>query len=163
MAQERRVPQVAGRDLVGGQVELREQVGARLVERGREEDQPDLVREGAELRERTPVELERLAVPAVRGTEAVLVVVRASYSARVKSERLSRFWSLTALTPTSFAAWNSATACSTLPWWLWPISAMTKHGVSSAIRRPSMVSSRIARWYPSSRLARPSRSVAWSG
>ena len=77
MPQERRVPQVAGRDLVGGQVELREQVGARLVERGREEDEPELVRDGAELRERAPVELERLAVPAVRGAEAVLVVVRA--------------------------------------------------------------------------------------
>ena len=62
--------------------------------------------------------------------------------------RLSRFWSLTASTPACFASTNSSCAFSTEPWWLWPISAMTKHGVSSAIRRPSISSSRTGRSYP---------------
>ncbi len=84
--QERRVPQVARGDLVGGQLELREQVGARLVERSREEDEPELVRDAAELRERGSIELERLAVPAVGRAEAVLVVVRAVVQ-RAREER----------------------------------------------------------------------------
>ena len=66
----------------------------------------------------------------------------------VKRRRLSRFCSFTASTPASFAALNSSFACSRLPWWLWPISAITKHPVSSPIVRPSIASSRTARSYP---------------
>ncbi len=75
--QQWRVLKVAGRDLVRGQIELLEHVGARLVERRREEHQVELDGEVAELTECVAVELQRLAVLAVRRTEAVLVVVRA--------------------------------------------------------------------------------------
>jgi hypothetical protein len=36
-----------------------------------------------------------------------------------------RFWSLTAFAPQSLATVTIAFACSTEPWWLCPISAMT--------------------------------------
>src|SRR5262245_52831949 len=61
------------------------------------------------------------------------------YISRVNSVRLSRFWSLTALTPHSFAARDVSLAFSTVPWWLWPISAMTYQSVSSLMRYPSIV------------------------
>ena len=77
VTKERRVAQVAGGDLVGRQLELRQEVGARLVERGREEHETELGGEVAQLGVRVPIELERLAMPAVRRPEAVLVVVRA--------------------------------------------------------------------------------------
>ena len=76
MPEQRRVREVAGGDLERGQVELREQVGARLVERRREQRQAELLRAGEQLGVSAPVELERLAVLTVRGAEAVLVVVR---------------------------------------------------------------------------------------
>ena len=77
MSHERRVAQVAGGDLVRGDVELLEEVGARFVEGRREEDEPELARAGLQLDVRGTVELERLAVLAVRRTEAALVVVGA--------------------------------------------------------------------------------------
>ena len=77
VTKERRVSQVAGSDLVRGSVELLEQVGARLVERRREEDEPELARARLQLDVGAAVELERLAVRAVRRAEAVLVVVGA--------------------------------------------------------------------------------------
>ena len=63
-----------------------------------------------------PPELERLTVLAVRGAEAVLVVVRLVVERLVYSERLSRFWSFTASTPHSWATRNSSLHFSTLPW-----------------------------------------------
>jgi hypothetical protein len=39
--------------------------------------------------------------------------------------RFERFCSLTAFAPQSFAIVTIAFACSSEPWWLWPISAMT--------------------------------------
>ena len=77
MSQERRVAQVTRGDLVRGDVELLEEVGARFVERRREEDEPELARARLQLDVCRTVELERLAVLAVRRAEAVLVVVRA--------------------------------------------------------------------------------------
>ena len=77
VAEERRVAQVARRDLVRRNVELGEQVGARLVERRREEDEAELARARLQLHVRAAIELERLAVRAVGRAEAVLVVVRA--------------------------------------------------------------------------------------
>ena len=77
MAQERRVAEVAGRDLVGRNVELGEQVGARLVERRREEHEAELAGARLQLDIGAAIELERLAVGAVRRAEAVLVVVGA--------------------------------------------------------------------------------------
>ena len=77
MPQERRVAQVAGRDLVRRDVELGEQVGARLVERRREEHEAELAGARLQLDVGAAIELERLAVGAVRRAEAVLVVVGA--------------------------------------------------------------------------------------
>ena len=77
MAQERRVAEVAGRDLVRRNVELGEQVGARLVERRREEHEAELAGARLQLDKGAAIELERLAVGAVRRAEAVLVVVGA--------------------------------------------------------------------------------------
>ena len=77
VAQERRVAEVAGGDLVGRHVELGEQVGARLVERRREEHEAELAGARLQLDVGAAIELERLAVRAVRRAEAVLVVVGA--------------------------------------------------------------------------------------
>src|SRR6185312_4776658 len=57
-------------------VELREQVGALEVERGREERDVDFTRMSLQLRKIACRQLERLAVLAVRSPEAGLVVVR---------------------------------------------------------------------------------------
>ena len=105
--------EVAGGDLVGGHVELGEEIGASLVEGGGEEGQAELRRAGLQLSVLADVELERLPVLPVRGSERVLVVVRRVVAARVYSERLSRFWSFTAFTPHWCAARNSCCACST--------------------------------------------------
>ena len=62
---------------------------------------------------------------AVRGAEAVLVVVRLLVErARVEAAVVALL-ELDRVTPQSFAAPGTAFAFSTLPWWLWPISAMT--------------------------------------
>ena len=74
--EQRRALQVAGRDLVGRHVELCEEVGARDVERGGEEVDAELAGVGLQLGVLARAELEGLAVLAVGGAEAVLVVVR---------------------------------------------------------------------------------------
>ena len=75
MPEQRRVHEVGRGDLERGHVELGEEVGARLVEDGAEEHDAFLPRELAELEPRRGIELERLAVLAVRRPEGVLVVV----------------------------------------------------------------------------------------
>ena len=77
VAKERRVRQIARRDLVRRQIELLEEVGARLVERRREEHESQFPRARLELGVRSLVELERLAMRPVGRAEAVLVVVGA--------------------------------------------------------------------------------------
>src|SRR5262249_24453950 len=62
-------------ELERGQVELREQVGALEVERGRKQRDTDLPRVTQELPIVVGAELECLAVLAVRATEAQLVVI----------------------------------------------------------------------------------------
>ena len=76
MLEQRRVLEVAGSDLVGGHVELGEEIGASLVEGGGEEGQAELPRAGLQLPVLADVELERFPVLPVCGSERVLVVVR---------------------------------------------------------------------------------------
>ena len=76
MPQQRRVAEVSRGGLVRGHVEVGEEVGARLVEGGREKRHAGVARRPLELDVRVAVELERLAVLAVRRAERVLVVVR---------------------------------------------------------------------------------------
>ena len=64
------------RDLVRRHVELGEEVGALEVEGGGEERDSELLRERLQLLVLGPLELERLAVLAVGGAVAVLVLVR---------------------------------------------------------------------------------------
>src|SRR5512145_542890 len=61
---------------------------------------------------------------------------------RVNSDRLSRFWSLTAEAPAALASRTRCLHFSRSPWWLLPISAMTQHGPSSEIATPSIANSR---------------------
>ena len=63
-------------DLEGGQAELGEEVGARLVEHRGEQRDALLATELAQLEPRGSRELERFTMLAVRRSEAVLVVVR---------------------------------------------------------------------------------------
>ena len=72
-----RVAEVAGGDLESRDVELGEEVGARLVECGGEEDEAELGGQSAQLDVGVAAELQRLAVLAVRRPEAVLVLVGA--------------------------------------------------------------------------------------
>ena len=73
---ERDVEEVAGRELERVDVELGEEVGARLVERGRDERDALLLRVARQLEPVALRQLEELAVLAVGRAEAVLVVVR---------------------------------------------------------------------------------------
>ena len=66
VSQQRRVVEVAGRDLEGGHVELGEEVGAGAVEHRGEEGDADLSRELPQLGILVAPELEQLAVLAVR-------------------------------------------------------------------------------------------------
>jgi Dolichyl-phosphate-mannose-protein mannosyltransferase len=75
VTQERRVAQVARRDLVGWHVKLGEELRARDVEGGREERDAELPGDRLQLDEGVTVELKGFAVLAVRRTEAVFVVV----------------------------------------------------------------------------------------
>src|SRR5262249_55073196 len=70
------VQQVPRRELEGVDAELRQEIGARLVERSRDEGGAFLVRVPAELEPVALRELESLTMLAVRRAEAVLVVVR---------------------------------------------------------------------------------------
>ena len=76
--EEGHVQQIPRGELEGIDVQLGQEVGARLVERGRDERDAFLPRVAAELEPFAPPELERLAVLAVGRSEAVLVVVRDS-------------------------------------------------------------------------------------
>ncbi len=76
VAEQRRVREIAGRDLERRQAELGKEVRARLVEDRTEEGHALLARELAELEPLRGRELERLTVLAVRAPERVLVVVR---------------------------------------------------------------------------------------
>ena len=76
MLQQRRALQIAGRDLVRRDVELPQEIGARQVERGREEVDAELARVRLQLAVLLEAELEELAMLAVGRAEAVLVVVR---------------------------------------------------------------------------------------
>src|SRR5262249_40084641 len=69
------VQQVPRRELEGVDAELRQEIGARLVERRRDEGGAFLVRVPAELEPVALRELESLTMLAVRRAEAVLVVV----------------------------------------------------------------------------------------
>ena len=73
--EQRSVHEVGRGDLERGHVELGEEVRARLVEDGAEERDALLARELAKLEPGCGVQLERLAVLAVRRAEGVLVVV----------------------------------------------------------------------------------------
>ena len=73
--EERHVQEVARGELEGVDVELRQEVRARLVECSGNERDPFLARVAREFEPVALVELERLAVFPVRRTEAVLVVV----------------------------------------------------------------------------------------
>ncbi len=75
VAEERHVQEVARGELEGVDVELRQKVGARLVERGGNERDSFLARVARKLEPVALVELERLAVLPVGRAEAVLVVV----------------------------------------------------------------------------------------
>ena len=124
-----------GGDLERGRVELCQEVGARLVERRREERDAFLAAGLAELEPvARPTSSSASRCSPYVAPKLFSLSYGASYSSRVKSARLSRFWSLTASTPHSFAAWISAFACSTSPWWLCPISAMTYAAPSSRDR-----------------------------
>ena len=84
MAEQRRVAEVSRSGLVRGHVELGEEVGARLVEGGREQRDADVARRPLELDVRVAVELERLAVLAVgRRRSEFSWSYGASYAARV--------------------------------------------------------------------------------
>ena len=115
----------------------------------REERDALLARELAQLEPVGGGQLERLAMLAVRRAEASARCRRARRRARAcRGARLSRFWSLTASTPHSFAARTSAFAFSRSPWWLCPISAMTYAGPSRVM--PLAVDDELAaraRWY----------------
>ena len=76
VTQQRRVEDVGRRDLERRRVELSEEVGTRLVERGREQRQVEFGRVGEQLLPLVAPELECLAMRAVGRAEAVLVVVR---------------------------------------------------------------------------------------
>ena len=106
LAQERRVAEVAGGDLERRDVELGEEVGARLVEGGREERDAELARV------RLQLERSRLRTSSSASRCSPYVAPKLfslSYGAVVHAPactacRLSRFCSLTASTPHCFAA-----------------------------------------------------------
>ena len=89
-------------------------------------------------------ELERLAVRAVRRPVAVLVLVRpVEELPRVQAAVVALLELDRVRAAVGAASAKSSLHCSSDPWWLWPISAITQQSVSSAIRVPSMTSSRL--------------------
>lgn len=77
LLQERRVRQIARRDLVGGHVDRGEQIRRRRIEGGREEQDANLPGIGGQRAILLAVELQRLAMFAVGRRIGVLAVVRA--------------------------------------------------------------------------------------
>src|SRR5262245_15396874 len=76
MCQQRRALQIAGRDLVRGNIELPQEIGAGNVEGRREELDAELACVRLKRAVFADTELEELAMLSIRRSEAVFVVVR---------------------------------------------------------------------------------------
>ena len=125
--QQRRVLQIAGGDLVGRHVErLRGSRRSAMSNAVEKKSTPSSFAYACSSTYSSLAELQRLAVLAVGGAEAVLVVVRlVVHLARVERAVVALLQLHRVRAGQLRPRGTAPRAFSRLPWWLWPISAMT--------------------------------------